>query len=510
MSGDYEDDVCRRALQLVQELCGHRQHHRQCLDFSDLLRHRGHPRHGDSDISVSLLSVIVTFCGVVLLGVSLFVSWKLCWVPWRHKGGGGGGTPRKDPPQPYGEPQRVEAAPEATQERSYMDMGPGGDGALRISRTAPELPRDNDGGRPIPPSSPDPPTSPLAAPLSPNPPIPPPPSTLSDDRSDPSTSLGQIQPELYPPPPGGSADPRLPHIEAPHGAPCGRLSVALRYSYGSEQLLVRVLRARDLPHRDPGGGLSDPYVKTYLLPDRKRKFQTKVRRRTQNPDFEETFSFAVPFAELPSRRLHFSVYDFERFSRHGLIGQVVLDNLLEAAERGPDRPIWRDIVQGAAEKAELGEVNFSLCYLPTAGRLTVTVIRAANLRAMDLTGYSDPYVKASLMAEGRRLKKRKTSIKKNTLNPSYNEALVFDVPHESVQHVSITIAVMDYDCIGHNEVIGLCRVGGDAAGPGREHWAEMLANPRTPIEQWHPLVEEKALALPKAPAREKGVGGENH
>ena len=40
------------------------------------------------------------------------------------------------------------------------------------------------------------------------------------------------------------------------------------------------------------------------------------------------------------------------------------------------------------EKAELGEVNFSLCYLPTAGRLTVTVIRAANLRAMDLTGYS--------------------------------------------------------------------------------------------------------------------------
>ena len=100
-----------------------------------------------ADISVSLLSVIVTFCGVVLLGVSLFVSWKLCWVPWRHKGGGGGGTPRKDPPQPYGEPQRVEAAPEATQERSYMDMGPGGDGALRISRTAPELPRDNDGGR---------------------------------------------------------------------------------------------------------------------------------------------------------------------------------------------------------------------------------------------------------------------------------------------------------------------------------------------------------------------------
>lgn len=36
---------------------------------------------------MSLLSVIVTFCGIVLLSVSLFVSWKLCWLPWRDNGG---------------------------------------------------------------------------------------------------------------------------------------------------------------------------------------------------------------------------------------------------------------------------------------------------------------------------------------------------------------------------------------------------------------------------------------
>lgn len=44
--------------------------------------------------------------------------------------------------------------------------------------------------------------------------------------------------------------------------------------------------------------------------------------------------------------------------------------------------------------------------------------------------------------------------------------------------------------IGHNEVIGVCRVGPEAADPhGREHWAEMLANPRKPVEHWHQLVE---------------------
>lgn len=58
---------------------------------------------------------------------------------------------------------------------------------------------------------------------------------------------------------------------------------------------------------------------------------------------------------------------------------------------------------------------------------------------------TDPYVKASLISEGRRLKKRKTSIKKNTLNPTYNEALVFDVAPESVENVGLSIAVVDYD-----------------------------------------------------------------
>ncbi|XP_035169587.1 synaptotagmin-3-like, partial [Oxyura jamaicensis] len=240
-------------------------------------------------------------------------------------------------------------------------------------------------GDPTPAPSPGPPLSPPSRhPPAPRPSSPDPPN-LFEEKPEQSTSIGQIQPELYQP---GEGDARRGGAGgAGGGTPCGRLSVALRYAYGTEQLVVRVLRARDLPAKD-ANGFSDPYVKMYLLPDRKKKFQTKVHRRTLNPVFDETFSFGVPFAELPARRLHFSVYDFDRFSRHDLIGQVVLDNLLEAAERDGETPIWRDILEATAEKADLGEVNFSLCYLPTAGRLTVTVIRASNLRAMDLTGFS--------------------------------------------------------------------------------------------------------------------------
>lgn len=64
--------------------------------------------------------------------------------------------------------------------------------------------------------------------------------------------------------------------------------------------------------------------------------------------FNETFQFGVPLNELHSRKLHFSVYDFDRFSRHDLIGQVVVDNLLDFSEGSGDKPIWRDIVEGTA------------------------------------------------------------------------------------------------------------------------------------------------------------------
>lgn len=64
------------------------------------------------------------------------------------------------------------------------------------------------------------------------------------------------------------------------------------------------------------------------------------------------------------------------------------------------------------------------------------------------------------MCDGRRLKKRKTSTKRNTLNPVYNEAIVFDVPPENIEQISLLIAVMDYDRldphISHTVVFSSC------------------------------------------------------
>lgn len=55
---------------------------------------------------------------------------------------------------------------------------------------------------------------------------------------------------------------------------------------------MTVIQAEDLPALDMGG-TSDPYVKVYLLPDKKKKFETKVHRKTLSPVFNETFVFKV-------------------------------------------------------------------------------------------------------------------------------------------------------------------------------------------------------------------------
>uniref|UniRef100_A0A8D1W9G1 Synaptotagmin 6 n=1 Tax=Sus scrofa TaxID=9823 RepID=A0A8D1W9G1_PIG len=298
------------------------------------------------------------------------------------------------------------------------------------------------------------------------------------------TSIGRIKPELYK---QKSVDGDDAKSEAKS---CGKINFSLRYDYENETLIVRILKAFDLPAKDFCGS-SDPYVKIYLLPDRKCKLQTRVHRKTLNPTFDENFHFPVPYEELADRKLHLSVFDFDRFSRHDMIGEVILDNLFEASDLSRETSIWKDIQYATSESVDLGEIMFSLCYLPTAGRLTLTVIKCRNLKAMDITGYSDPYVKVSLLCDGRRLKKKKTTIKKNTLNPVYNEAIIFDIPPENMDQVSLLISVMDYDRVGHNEIIGVCRVGINAEGLGRDHWNEMLAYPRKPIAHWHSLVEVK-------------------
>lgn len=53
-----------------------------------------------------------------------------------------------------------------------------------------------------------------------------------------------------------------------------------------------IVQAEGLAALDLGGS-SDPYVRVYLLPDKRRRHETKVHRQTLNPHFGENFAFKV-------------------------------------------------------------------------------------------------------------------------------------------------------------------------------------------------------------------------
>ncbi|XP_038639408.1 synaptotagmin-1-like isoform X2 [Scyliorhinus canicula] len=299
--------------------------------------------------------------------------------------------------------------------------------------------------------------------------------------------VDKVQPDVE------DLDPSLLGDEKREEEKLGKLQYSLDYDFQNGQLIVGIIQAAELAALDIGG-TSDPYVKVFLLPDKKKKFETKVHRKTLNPTFNESFTFKIAYSELGGKVLVMSVYDFDRFSKHDAIGEIRIP--MSSIDLAHVIEEWRDLESAEKEEQEkLGDICFSLRYVPTAGKLTVIVLEAKNLKKMDVGGLSDPYVKIHLMQNGKRLKKKKTTIKKNTLNPYYNESFSFEVPFEQIQKVQVVITVLDYDKLGKNEAIGKCFVGCNATGAELRHWSDMLANPRRPIAQWHTLQPEEEVDI---------------
>lgn len=276
-------------------------------------------------------------------------------------------------------------------------------------------------------------------------------------------------------------------IDVTEGVDCklGRLQIGLSYDFQSLTLTLKVIQSTGLVAKD-FTGTSDPYVKILLLPDKRHKLVTKVKKKNLNPRWNESFLFeGWPHNKLLEKTIYLQVIDYDRFSRDDPIGETYIP--LNEVDLSQSPIMWRYLQPCKDSRGKLGEILLSLSYQPAVGRLNIIVMKCKDLKAKDITGASDPYVKMWLKFGATRMEKKKTSIKMRTLNPVYNESFFFEIPWDKIREAAIEVIVMDFDKVGRNEMIGKIILSSKSGPLETRHWNDMITKPRQQVAQWHLL-----------------------
>ncbi|XP_063244040.1 synaptotagmin-15-like [Bacillus rossius redtenbacheri] len=297
--------------------------------------------------------------------------------------------------------------------------------------------------------------------------------------------LGAIDPALY----HGTLD-LEEDLQFPEGH-LGRLWFSLRYEPSTEKLLVSLLKAKNLPSRTvASANACDPFVRLQLFPDERRHLQSRQKKKTCNPYFDETFVLQVPSKEVGDHVLKLSVVDSGRSKRRGVIGHVTFP-LSDLPADSEQQLFKMDLEKEPTEKtSDLGELLVSLLYNENLHRLSVTVMAARRLKFQDER--QDSYVRVTLNQQYRTVKVKRTSAVKGTDSPSYSECFNFRVPlaHVDVTSVGLHVhqAVSGY---GRDKLIGKCVLGSYmfARGKALSQWNTAFTSPMQPVQHWHALCE---------------------
>lgn len=104
----------------------------------------------------------------------------------------------------------------------------------------------------------------------------------------------------------------------------------------------------------------------------------------------------------------------------------------------------------------------------------------------------DPYVKVSILNNGKRLKKRKTTVLRNTVNPVFNEALTFDIAKDTLKQSVIEFLVLHDSLLGTNELLGRALVGrSHDVRIEEKHLFDEIFRSKTATAQWIALSDPR-------------------
>ncbi|KAM0868911.1 hypothetical protein ACQ4PT_041010 [Festuca glaucescens] len=253
-------------------------------------------------------------------------------------------------------------------------------------------------------------------------------------------------------------------------------------------LEVKLVEARDLKNKDLVGK-SDPFAVLYIRPLSAKTKKSKTINNDLNPIWNEHYEFVVE--DSSTQHLTVKIYDDEGLQPSEIIGCARVE--LAGLQPGKVKDAWLELVKDLEiqrDKKPRGQVHLELLYYPFGkqegvsnpfasqiqltslekvlktesngfdvnqrknvimrGVLSVTVISAEDLPAMDVMGKADPFV-VLYLKKGET--KKKTRVVTETLNPIWNQT--FDFVVEDALHDLLMVEVWDHDTFG-KDYIGRC------------------------------------------------------
>ncbi|XP_052002086.1 synaptotagmin-like protein 4 isoform X1 [Xyrauchen texanus] len=291
----------------------------------------------------------------------------------------------------------------------------------------------------------------------------------------------------------------------------GSVEFAMMYSPVGE-LIIMIEKCQDLAIAIPRKQRTDPYVKTYLYPDKshRSKRKTSIKKHTVNPVYVESLRYKVKREELPEKTLNLSVWHNDSRGRNMFLGQVEIS--LKTWDWGHEALSWYNLQPKTAENQESqeshGSLSVSLKYVPpettgglknNTGEIHVWLQEAKELRRLKPQGV-DSFVKCYILPDSRKKSRQKTHVVKKTQDPVYNHVMVYDgFKAGEVSETCCELTVWDHNALSNQFLGGLRLSLGTGQSYGKkvdwmdsmneeaEIWKRMLANPNSWVETELPL-----------------------
>uniref|UniRef100_A0A8C6BTZ6 Synaptotagmin-like protein 2 n=1 Tax=Monodon monoceros TaxID=40151 RepID=A0A8C6BTZ6_MONMO len=265
----------------------------------------------------------------------------------------------------------------------------------------------------------------------------------------------------------------------------GNIQFAIDYVDSLKELHVFVAQCKDLAAADIKKQRSDPYVKTYLLPDKGKmgKKKTLVVKKTLNPVYNEILRYKIDRQILKTQKLNLSVWHRDTFKRNSFLGEVELDLETWDWDNKQNKqlkwyPLKRKTAPVAFEAENRGEMKLALQYvpepmpgkkLPTTGEVHIWVKECLDLPLLR-GSHLNSFVKCTILPDTSRKSRQKTRAVGKTTNPVFNHTMVYDgFRPEDLTEACVELTVWDHYKLT-NQFLGGLRIG---FGTGKSYGTEV-------------------------------------